>query len=311
MWNYMLKHDYINIIHNLKHKPSHQDSSIFLMQAYWVHHVMLCGLLYGIHQIVLCMCFLLSTIDKRHNSETEVNNRPVATNAMLVGGGKSHITYGMLHSYLLPNGPNSNTDDNTQYRFVSHMLYQNTIEAASQNSDLLLCCMPLGSIINHLTLGQAKSVAKSHGMFVAYKAPLRIILNTLKGHLCSKHCYDNIFVFKPALNVLHNIWRDGITKARHRKNKNKSYSHTKSTACFKQTKVLQNKNNYKNNLKNACKFPPSPPNDKLLHKIITGFCNDTHSSQFEEVGCAVCGQLTLKKNIIPLKDIQCSLDPLK
>jgi hypothetical protein len=93
----MLKHDYINIIHNLKRKPSHQDSSIFLMQAYWVHHVMLCGLLYGIHQIVLYMCFLLSTIDKHHNSETEVNNRPVATNAMLVGEGKSHITYGMLH----------------------------------------------------------------------------------------------------------------------------------------------------------------------------------------------------------------------
>ncbi|KAF8238226.1 hypothetical protein L208DRAFT_1175095, partial [Tricholoma matsutake] len=51
-------------------------------------------------------------------------------------------------------------------------------------------------------------------------------------------------------------------------------------------------------------FPSSPPNNKLLHKIITGFCNDTHPSQFKEVGCAVCGQLTLKKNIIPLKDVQ-------
>jgi hypothetical protein len=258
---------------------------------------------------MLYVGFLLSTITKHHNSETEVNNRPVTTNAMLVGGGKSHVTYGMLHSYLLPNGPNSNIDDSTQYRFVSHMLYQNGIDAASQNSDLLVCCMPLGSIINHLTLGQAKSVAKSHGMFVAYKAPLATILNTLTGHLCSKHCYDNVFVFKPVLNVLYNTWRDGVTKARHRKNKNKSYSRTKSTASFKQTKVLQNKKHYKN--KKAYKFPPSPPNNKLLHKIITGFCNDTHPSQFEEVGCAVCGQLTLKKNIIPLKDVQCSLDPLK
>ena len=309
MRNYMLKHDYINMVHNSTRKPSNQDSLILPMQAHPAHYVMLCGLLYGIHQITSYTHFLLSTIAMCHNSETEVNNRPVATNAMLVGGGKSHITYGMLRSYLLPNGPNSNIDDSTRYRFVSHMLYQNAIDAARQNSDLLVCRMPLGSIINHLTLGQAKSVAKSHGVFVAYKAPLATILNTLSSHFCSSHCYDNVFVLKPVLNVLYNAWRDGITKARHRKNKNKSYSCTKSTTSFKQTKVLQNKKYYKN--KKACKFPPSPPNDKLLHKIITGFCNDTHPSQFEEVGCAVCGQLTLKKNIIPLKDIQCSLDPLK
>ncbi|KAF8218471.1 hypothetical protein L208DRAFT_1070740, partial [Tricholoma matsutake] len=57
-------------------------------------------------------------------------------------------------------------------------------------------------------------------------------------------------------------------------------------------------------------FPPSPPKDKLLHKIISRFCSDTHPSQFEEMGCAVCGQLTLKKESIPLKDVNCSLDPL-
>lgn len=27
------------------------------------------------------------------------------------------------------------------------------------------------------------------------------------------------------------------------------------------------------------KFPPAPPNDKLIHNIITGFCKDTHPSQ--------------------------------
>ncbi|KAF8219295.1 hypothetical protein L208DRAFT_1341789 [Tricholoma matsutake] len=72
---------------------------------------------------------------------------------------------------------------------------------------------------------------------------------------------------------------------------------------------MQNKNNYKN--QKACSFLPSPPKDKLLHKIISRFCSDTHPSRFEEMGCAVCGQLTLKIESIPLKDVNCSLDPLK
>ncbi|KAF8234633.1 hypothetical protein L208DRAFT_1260809 [Tricholoma matsutake] len=36
------------------------------------------------------------------------------------------------------------------------------------------------------------------------------------------------------------------------------------------------------------RFPPMPPKDKLLHRITTGFCTDTHPSQFEEAGWVVC-----------------------
>jgi hypothetical protein len=62
--------------------------------------------------------------------------------------------------------------------------------------------------------------------------------------------------------------------------------------------------------KKVSTFPPVPPKNKLLHKIITGFCADTHPSQFEEAGCAVCGILISKKNLIVLKDVQCSFDSL-
>ena len=47
-----------------------------------------------------------------------------------------------------------------------------------------------------------------------------------------------------------------------------------------------------------------------MHKIISGFCNDTHPTKFEETGCAVCGRLVIMSNIIKLIDIKCSLDPL-
>src|SRR6202522_2362706 len=58
------------------------------------------------------------------------------------------------------------------------------------------------------------------------------------------------------------------------------------------------------------KFPPSPPSKHLMHKIISGFCSDTHPSKFEEAGCAVCGQLVVMTNLVQMKDVKCSLDPL-
>ena len=46
-----------------------------------------------------------------------------------------------------------------------------------------------------------------------------------------------------------------------------------------------------------------------MHKIISGFCNDTHPSKFEEAGCAVCGQLVVLTKLTKLTDLKCSLDP--
>jgi hypothetical protein len=242
----MLKHDYINILCNRKCKPSHHNSLIFLMQAYPGHYIIMCWLSYTIYHIMLYMRLLLSTIMK--NLETEVDDIPVAANPMLVGGGrKLHITYGMLCPYILLNGPDANIEDSIRYHFVSHIPHQNAIDTTSQNSELLVCCMPLGSIIEHLTIHRTKSVAKIHGAFVAYKALQPSIIKTLTGHLCSKHCYDNVFVFKPALDDSIGTWKDGIDRARHRKNKNKSYSHTRGKSSFKEMKALQNKKYYRNN----------------------------------------------------------------
>src|SRR5882757_8127116 len=145
----------------------------------------------------------------------------------------------MLHTYILLNRPNANIKDSIRYHFVSHIPHQNVINAASQNSGLLVCRMLLGSIIEHLTISQTKSVAKIHGVFVAYKALQPSIIKTLTGHLCSKHCYNNVFVFKPALDDSIGTWKDGIDRARHRKNKNKSYSRTRGKSSFKETKALQ------------------------------------------------------------------------
>ncbi|KAF9547541.1 hypothetical protein CPC08DRAFT_617104, partial [Agrocybe pediades] len=44
-------------------------------------------------------------------------------------------------------------------------------------------------------------------------------------------------------------------------------------------------------------FPPQPPDDTLLHNIISGYCDDMRPDSFQEAGCAVCGSLTLLKDL--------------
>ena len=53
---------------------------------------------------------------------------------------------------------------------------------------------------------------------------------------------------------------------------------------------LEAVNKYQNKI-SIPEFPPSAPSQKLTHQIFTDFCKDMHPNQFEESGCAVCGQL--------------------
>ena len=75
----------------------------------------------------------------------------------------------------------------------------------------------------------------------------------------------------------------------------------------KSSRVARNSKYY---VQESNKFPPSPSSKRLMHKIISGFCNDTHPGKFEEAGCAVCGQLVIMTKLIKLTDVKCSLDPL-
>ncbi|THU92678.1 hypothetical protein K435DRAFT_628866, partial [Dendrothele bispora CBS 962.96] len=51
-------------------------------------------------------------------------------------------------------------------------------------------------------------------------------------------------------------------------------------------------------------FPPPQPDDELVNKIITDWTNDFVSSEIDEVGCAVCGQLKNQADMNELRTIK-------
>ncbi|KAJ3935822.1 MAG: hypothetical protein NXY57DRAFT_1046468 [Lentinula lateritia] len=53
-----------------------------------------------------------------------------------------------------------------------------------------------------------------------------------------------------------------------------------------------------------CPFPPPPLSDSQLATVIKNWCNASSADHFEESGCSVCGQLTLKKDLSPLSHVK-------
>jgi hypothetical protein len=51
-------------------------------------------------------------------------------------------------------------------------------------------------------------------------------------------------------------------------------------------------------------FPPEPASKDLEHAIIRDACTRMHPENFEEVGCAVCGELKLRKDTGRLKSVK-------
>ena len=51
-------------------------------------------------------------------------------------------------------------------------------------------------------------------------------------------------------------------------------------------------------------FPPEPASKSLEHAIIRDACKHMNPESFEEVGCAICGELKLRKDTSHLKSVK-------
>ncbi|KAG6863896.1 hypothetical protein C0993_009951, partial [Termitomyces sp. T159_Od127] len=60
----------------------------------------------------------------------------------------------------------------------------------------------------------------------------------------------------------------------------------------------------------SAKFPPAPLNPDLARTVLKEFCKECDPPRVEEAGCAVCGLLTPKTDMRPLKTIKGLLNML-
>ena len=222
-----------------------------------------------------------------------------------IGGGRSARTdYKFLKPYIISTEVQLKNPEELSYVYSSHCTINNAIqEIRTSGEAFLVCNIPLALIAHILTATQANKIAKEHNLHALSHKSLAEKQTAIESHVCTISCNQYVTMFKPVKKNQKSLQRQHSTKVKemkiHPKVGKKSWG-----------KPARAVTNHKYYIREKIKFPPSSPSKHLMHKIISGFCNDTQPGKFEEAGCAVCGQLVVLTKLIKLTDVKCSLDPL-
>ena len=241
-----------------------------------------------------------------NTSETSVSTASnIEIKHTFVGGGNStQSDFKMLEPYIISSYFPVHNPEDFNYLYDGHGTFNKMIpKIQACGKKHIICNIPLGSICNMLTTAQANEVAKEHNIHALSRKPLAEKQAAINSHICTKICKDRITIFKAV--------DKNQKKKQHKSQQNLEKVVSQPKVGKKMpVKPKRTARNHKYYIKNDDQFPPSPPSNRLMHKIISGFCDDTHPSKFEEAGCAVCGQLVIMAKLKKLIDIKCSFDPL-
>jgi len=220
------------------------------------------------------------------------------------GGATTRSDFKMLEHYIIPTDGQVQNPENFNYVYDGHGSIGKMVQKIQACGERhILCNIPLGSIVSILTTTQANEVAKEHNLHALSRKSLAEKRAAIKSHICTKSCNESVTLFK-AVN------KSQKTQQRQsKKNVKKLVTQPKvgRKAWGKPKRAVASHKYY---IKNNTQFPPSPPSNRLMHKIISRFCDDTRPDKFEEAGCAVCGQLVILSDLTKLTDVKCSMDPL-
>ena len=222
-----------------------------------------------------------------------------------IGGGTSpQSDFKLLEPYVISINIQDQNPENFYYIYNGHGSFNKMVEKIQANGeDHIICNIPLNLIVSILTTTQGNEVAKEHYLHSLSNKSIAEKRTAIKSHICTKTCNERVTLFKAVEKKKKSLQNQS------RETTKKVASHPKVGRKY-WTKPKQAVANHKYYIKNNDPFPPSPPSNRLMHKIISGFCDDTHPNKFEEAGCAICGQLIILTKLIKLTDIKCSMDPL-
>ncbi|KAF7973794.1 hypothetical protein HWV62_14284 [Athelia sp. TMB] len=192
-------------------------------------------------------------------------------------------------------------DSEAIYSFHSQSDSASAGRMCEAHSNLIPTLMPMEKLIQYLTHGQIISVAKLHDIrFIARGIHVDALRESLRGHDCEK-CEDMVTLLKPARRAAVRQKDTGKVKKKRITRRKKSATTNRVTGWEEDTEKKWMEGKITNNKRRPV-FPPVPPSDAEKMDIIANFCRAQSPYEFEEVGCAVCGQLVKRKHSLQLDD---------
>ena len=198
-----------------------------------------------------------------------------------VGGGTSACTnYESLKLYLISTDDPIQNPEQYNYIYNGHCVFNKALQIVQMTGDKhVICNIPISHVASILTTSQANDIAKEHNIPALSHKSLAKKQKSIKSHICTKNYSSCVTIFKVISKNKKHLKAQSVKKEKIKK---------KSQPKKYWVKPKQDKRNHKYYTKKNNRFLPSLPSNQLMHKIITGFCNDTHPSKFEEAGCAIC-----------------------
>ena len=237
-----------------------------------------------------------------------------ASYARMGGGRIANTVMGSQLTDFLVQPAYLDDSDDTLFIMMTYVHRQELNNIMEENPDFIAVQIPIPLIAACLTVVDVKNLCRIHGFSYSGKLNKEGNIKRFEHHYCS-NCEAYYAIFKHDDRDKIKKQKDRERKAIHGQqprvrhtNNNKTHQE-KSQKKRRKEKLAKKKQTTKPAVVHSA-FPPRPASDRLIHRIISGFCNDTNPSHFEEAGCAVCGQLTLLSELKVLNEVDICFDPL-
>ena len=172
----------------------------------------------------------------------------------------------------------------------------------------IYAAIPLDSMMEVLPLAHVRSIAKLHGVAVGSRCNAASVNSYIGKHSCPK-CTEYITVFS--------IEKNAAAKHVDRSVRSRAFAKVNASALEASGRSAKNLTPKKREMpvietdNISASFPPEPASKDLEHAIIRDACKRMDPENFEEVGCAVCGELKLRKDTSRLKSVKNLLNILE
>ena len=150
--------------------------------------------------------------------------------------------------------------------------------------------VPLANLVDLVPLRDARSMAALHGIDPGSRCNATMLKSCIAEHSCSK-CPEYVTVFS--------IEKNAATK------------HIERTVRYRAKTTSVSKEAHKSQILEMTQFPPEPASREFEFNVIRNACKRMDPKDFEEVGCAVCGELKPRSNSSRLKSVKIVLGILE
>ena len=228
----------------------------------------------------------------------------------IVGGGETVASKNRKKRWTLVELKPYVVLDTDKYKDTDTFVYSDYSSSITVEDHTIYANVPADILFLRLPVPMLKLILTMHGIDVTRR---KIATAKLKYEYDTHNCTTCPIFYSKFKQV---ISKEELNAKRSQK-ANAKHAEVRKAELQKITKARSTDPEYKlrhaeymRTIRSESKFPPTPPTDTLVSKIIQGFCKDTEPDNINEQGCTVCGLLYSIADLKPFDELDLDLSIL-